>query len=79
MENGETQALLAKDQGKLIFERKLGHKADIPYVGQWNMLHREHEQCWHCENMLYTLVFWSRTFGWSDATIDPVLEENLIN
>ena len=28
--------------------------------------------------MIYTLVFWNRNFGWYDATIDPVLEENLI-
>lgn len=43
------------------------------------MMSRDHENCWHCENKIYTLVFWSEKFGWGDDNIDPVLEENLLN
>lgn len=39
----------------------------------------EHESCWTCDNNIYTLVFWSKAFGWSDDQIDPVLEENIVN
>ena len=70
---------MAKDQAKLIFERKLGHKPDVPGSGQWSMIHRDHENCWYCENQQYTLLFWTRAFGWQDDSIDPVLEENLLH
>ena len=57
----------------------MGHKTDIPGSGQWALLDKDHEKCWHCDSQIYTLVFWTKAFGWSDATIDPVLEENLVN
>ena len=43
IENGDIQATLGKDQAKLIIERKLGHKQDIPGVGQWNLLHMDNQ------------------------------------
>lgn len=70
---------MSKTQSKLIFNRFLGHKPDIPGSGQWQLMSRDHENCWHCENRIYTLIFWSEKFGWGDDTIDPVLEENLLN
>lgn len=79
VENGQGDIGFAKGQKKFIFERKLGHKMDIPGSGQWSMLNEDHQQCWHCANQIYTLVFWSRHFGWSDDSIDPVLEENLVS
>ena len=42
------------------------------------MRNQEHEACWKCENHIYTLVFWSRAYSWKDDSLDPVLEENLV-
>ena len=43
------------------------------------MIHRDHDECWYNENYQYTLLFWTKSFGWSDESIDPVLEENLVH
>lgn len=50
----------------LIFTRYLGHKIEIPGSGQWRMIstsHDEHDRCWVCNGEIYTLIFWSREFG----------------
>ena len=57
---------IGKPLNKLIFERKLGHKFDIPGSGQWRMHNLDHESCWMCDNGIYTLVFWNKAFGWKD-------------
>ena len=55
-----------EDEEKMIFERQLGHKTDIPGSGQWRMLTREDQKCWVCEKEVYTLGLWSKEIGTSD-------------
>eukprot|EP00347_Sterkiella_histriomuscorum_P002614 403367462 len=52
---------------KLIFQRYLGHKEDIPGIGQWQMLTSQNPndspaccECWVCNKYIYTLIFWSK-------------------
>lgn len=49
---------------ELILTRILGHKDDIPGSGQWNMkVQKEKDGCWHCDNWMYSLVFWHPDIG----------------
>lgn len=78
---------LVKDEvsnPSLIFTRKLGHKRDMPGVGQWEIIKEAEElpahhhrklndqlyrpECWHCCNHTYTLVFWSRSIWTKTCT-----------
>ena len=72
-----------KEEGngaKLIFERQLGHKLDLPGAAQWRLLDRQDQDCWVCDKSSYTLVFWSREVGSQDEdSITVAQEENLIS
>ena len=47
---------------KLVFTRFLGHKSDIKNSGQWKLL-KPSENCWICDDWVYTLFFWSKKSG----------------
>jgi hypothetical protein len=47
---------------KLVFNRYLGHKQDIPGSAQWRMLN-DSEKCWICERHIYCVFFWSKNSG----------------
>ena len=51
--------LANENTNKLIFQRWVGHKPDIPGSGQWQMLTEKHDQCWVCDKWIYGIVFWS--------------------
>ena len=51
------------NSSKLIFERQLGHKRDLPGAAQWRLLDRQDQDCWICDKSCYVLVFWSREVG----------------
>ena len=57
-ENTKTTQL--KDENKLIFERQIGHKLDLPGIGQWRQLTADDQNCWVCDQYTYTIVFWTR-------------------
>ena len=44
---------------QLIFTRALGHKNDIPGLGQWRMVEDSSEGCWVCDKEIYSLIFWN--------------------
>ena len=66
------------DQNKLILERNIGHKRDLPGYGQWRLLTRDDHQCWICSKQNYVLFFWSKKFGIEDDEIIEQQEDNLI-
>ena len=66
------------DQNKLILERQIGHKLDLPGYGQWRLLTRDHHQCWVCSKQNYVLFFWSKKHGFEDDEIIERQEDNLI-
>ena len=69
-----------RDERKLIFERQLGHKADLPGSGQWRQLIRDDHKCWVCEESVYTICFWTKKFGQEDSdSITATQEEMLID
>ena len=55
---------LRPDGRDLSLTRQLGHRETIPGSGQWQMLtDGAPDACWHCDNWLYTLIFWSPTIA----------------
>ena len=72
-----------KEEGnntKLIFERQLGHKLDLPGAAQWRQLDRADQECWICDKASYCLVFWSKRTGAQDEdSITVAQEENLVS
>lgn len=71
----------------LIFNRKLGHKIEMPGSGQWQMISTSQdpeERCWVCNQDVYTLIFWSRDFGIKTQMelerqgMDEIAYENLL-
>ena len=67
------------EMNKLIFDRVLGHKHDVPGSGQWRQLTELNEKCWVCQDHIYTLIFWSRRIGWQcENQIDSMVEDKMI-
>ncbi|CDW89852.1 UNKNOWN [Stylonychia lemnae] len=68
------------DNKKLIFQRFLGHKAEMPFSGQWQMLTEPlHDHCWVCDKWTYTLIFWSPNIGYfSSIEIDMLQREKIL-
>ena len=56
------QENIGGDKDKLIFQRWLGHKNDIPGSGQWEMNEGSRE-CWVCEKWVYSLIIWNKQIG----------------
>ena len=51
---------LENDIDKLVFERLINHKKDMPGAGQWRLLHKADQKCWICSNKVYSIVLWSK-------------------
>ena len=67
------------ENGVLVFDRILGHKKDIPGIGQWRQIVDQKERCWLCADYAYTLIFWSKNIGFAAAgQMDPENEDILI-
>jgi len=43
---------------KLIVSRIIGFKEQMPGSGQWRLLKEREEECWHCDQWIYSLIFW---------------------
>ena len=65
---------------QLIFQRILGHKDELQGSGQWyesserSVGYKPHPKntCWMCENHVYTVIFWSRSFAFK---MTPILNK----
>jgi hypothetical protein len=67
------------ENNKLIFDRILGHKNDVPGSGQWRQLTKVNEKCWVCQDHVYSLIFWSKKIGWQcENQIGSMVEEKMI-
>jgi len=42
----------------------LGHKAEMPGSGCWDMLTGTGDSCWVCDKWIYTLIFWNENIGY---------------
>jgi hypothetical protein len=51
--------LANESTNKLVFQRYMGHKAEMPGSGQWQMLTEKHDHCWVCDKWIYGIVFWN--------------------
>ena len=48
----------------MVLTRVIGFKEQMPGIGQWNMLTQAEDSCWHCDQWIYTLIFWdAETIG----------------
>ena len=43
---------------KMILTRIIGMKEQMPGSGQWQLLTDRQDECWHCDQWIYSLVFW---------------------
>lgn len=59
------QDITLRPEGKpLTLQRIIGHKEEIPGAGQWTIrTTQEKDGCWHCDNWMYTLIFWHPEIG----------------
>ena len=62
-----TEQAISDSVNKMIFERQLGHKEELPGSGQWRMLTEANQKCWLCNNHIYTLVFWTESYAWAQS------------
>ena len=46
--------------GNFILTRHIGLKEAIPGSGQWCMITDKDDTCWHCDQWVYTLIFWNK-------------------
>lgn len=52
------------DSKQMILSRVIGFKEQMPGSGQWRMLDDPVDQCWHCDQWIYSLIFWdAETIG----------------
>jgi hypothetical protein len=70
-----------KPAEKMIFQRQLGFKDEVPGAGQWyqssNMVvpnpnHYKHN-CWICEGHVFSIVFWTRKMA---QRLAPIFTSN---
>lgn len=61
-----------------MFQRVLGHKAEMPGSGQWQMLTEKADECWICDRHIYTLLFWSPSIGHSTSVDLDEIERSRI-
>lgn len=67
----------------MSLSRFLGHKLDLPRMGQWQMeTNGETDVCWTCCNWNYTLIFWNTTIGdfnfINSVNIDPKAKREVV-
>ena len=43
---------------QMILTRMIGLKEQMPGSGQWRLLTQASDECWHCNQWIYTLIFW---------------------
>lgn len=48
---------------RMVIQRILSHKHDLPGHHKWSFMADEHTSCWMCDQWAYTIVFWSRPFA----------------
>ncbi len=53
--------IIGESNNTLIIQRVLGHKADIPGSGQWEVItdSKTQGECWVCSLSKYSLLFFS--------------------
>lgn len=54
---------LENARNKLIIERVIGHKKEIPGIGQWKQLVQIPDKCWICDQRVFSIIFWSTKIG----------------
>lgn len=55
---------MRQDGRDMVLTRFIGHREDMPGSGQWKMQTEiEKDKCWHCDNWMYSIVFWSPKIG----------------
>lgn len=55
---------LKTDSRDLTITRILGHKLRMPGSGRWRIQTvSESENCWVCDNWVYTIFFWNEEIG----------------
>ena len=42
----------------MILTRVIGFREQMPGSGQWRQLTDAADRCWHCDQWIYSLVFW---------------------
>lgn len=50
----------SSNQNRMIFNRILGHKPEMPGSGQWRLVTDNSEDCWICNQDVYGLVFFDQ-------------------
>lgn len=56
-------SLEARNQGKLILQRKIGYRYRMPGSGRWQILDDfsgKDEGCWMCDNHILTVFLFTR-------------------
>ena len=64
---------------QLIFTRQLGHKENMPGSGQWRMIDDDTQDCWVCDRVVYSLIFWNEEIGqFLVSKVDQADQEYLV-
>jgi hypothetical protein len=68
-------AMPSTDKHKLILTRKLGLKVQLPGSGQWEIMTRDFDVCWICEQHVLAVFIWSEEIGEREQVVDFIYEE----
>ena len=60
-------------QSRLIMQRHLGYKEMIAGAGQWELLTKQKDECWHCGQHILTLFIWTPRIGLLTSSKDQVV------
>lgn len=80
--NSDSKEVIQREGRKLIFQRHLGHRVEIPYSTKWHMLTEHHEKCWVCDRHVYSMLLWTKNVAFKrgervfeGSTLDSLVKE----